>query len=88
MRRRASADAITGFIELGAGRLEAVAVAELQDGMLVAAGQVKFGLAGKELWQRLARLRAGPETCAGLIPVRPELVAGVKFCDGGLLSVG
>jgi len=35
VRRRASADAITGFIELGAGRLEAVAFAELQDGMLV-----------------------------------------------------
>jgi hypothetical protein len=23
-------------------------------------GQVKFGLAGKDLWQRLDRLRAGP----------------------------
>lgn len=82
-----SGDAITGFIELGAGRLEAVAVAELQDGMLVPVGQVKFGLAGKEPWQRLAAPRRS-ETCAGRIPVRPELVAGVKFCDGVLLSVG
>ena len=70
------------------GPLEAVSVAELEDGMLVPVGQVKFGLAGKELWQRLARLRAGPETCAGVIPVLPEPVAGVKFCDGVLLSVG
>jgi hypothetical protein len=55
------------------------------------------GLAGKDLWQRLERLRACPGTRSGLIPVRPELVAGVKFFgryrggwirDGVLLSVG
>lgn len=46
---------ITGFV-----LREAVAVAELQDGVLVPVGQVKFGLAGKELWQQLERLGAGP----------------------------
>jgi hypothetical protein len=55
------------------------------------------GLAGKQLWQRLAPLRADPTPRSGVIPVRPELVAGVKFFgryrsgairDGVLLSVG
>ena len=83
---------ITGFVER-----EAVAVAELQDGVLVLVGLVKFGLAGKDLGQRLERLRAGPETRSGLVPVRPELVAGVPYFgryrsgwirDGVLLSIG
>jgi bifunctional non-homologous end joining protein LigD len=82
---------ITGFV----GR-EAVAVAELRDGVLAAAGLVKFGLAGKELWPRLDRLRAGLASRGGVIPVRPELVAAIKFFgryragwirDGVLLSV-
>lgn len=50
-----------------------------------------------EAWQRLDWLRAGPESRSGLIPVRPELVAAVRYfgryrtgwiCDGVLLSVG
>ena len=82
---------ITGYIEH-----EAVAVAELKGGVLVPVGLVKFGLAGKGLWPRLERRRAGPTSRAGIIPVRPELVAGVKFFgryrsgwirDGVLLSV-
>ena len=43
------------------------------------AALVKFGLAGKELWERLYRLRAGPAIRYGLALVRPELIAGVKF---------
>ena len=83
---------ITGFT-----LREAIAVAELKGSVLVPAGLVKFGLAGKELWQRLERRRVGPETRSGFIPVRPELVAGVKFFgryragwirDGVLLRVG
>jgi hypothetical protein len=83
---------ITGFIER-----EAVAVVELRDGELVAAGLVKFGLAGKQLWPRLDPLRAGPATRSGVVPVRPELVAEVSFFgrdrsgairDGVLLWVG
>jgi hypothetical protein len=83
---------ITGYIER-----EAVAVAEWRDGELVPAGLVKFGLAGRDLWQRLESLRVGPASRGGIIPVRPELVAGVRFFgryhsgairDGVLLSIG
>jgi hypothetical protein len=83
---------ITGYVER-----EAVAVAELRDGVLVPAGLVKFGLAGKGLWRRLDPLRSGPETRSGIVPVRPELVAAVRHFgryrsgairDGVLLSVG
>lgn len=42
------------------------------------AGLVKFGLAGKDLWHRLDRLRAGLETGSGLVLVRRELVARSK----------
>jgi bifunctional non-homologous end joining protein LigD len=82
---------ITGYI-----KREAVAVAEWRDGELVPAGLVKFGLVGKELWSRLGPLCAGPASRSGVIPVRPELVAGVKFFgryrtgwirDGVLLAV-
>ena len=87
-----SAFVVTGYIEG-----EAVAVAALRDGELAPAGLVKFGLAGKGLWEQLERLRAGPATRSGLVPVRPELVAGVRYFgryrsgairDGVLLSGG
>ena len=83
---------ITGFVER-----EAVAVAELRDGVLVPAGLVKFGLAGKDMWRRLGPLRTGSATRAGVVPVRPELVAAIRYFgryragsirDGVLLSVG
>ena len=70
--------AITGFSELGEGRLEAVYVAEERDGLLRPAGQVRFGFAGKGLWHELNRLRAGPPR-RGFIPVRPGLLATVKY---------
>ena len=65
---------IIGYIER-----EAVAVAQLRDGVLVPAGLVKFGLAGKGLRRRLVLLRGGPSTRSGMVPVRPELVAGLRF---------
>ena len=83
---------ITGYIER-----EAVAVSELKDGVLVPAGLVKFGLAGKGLWRRLDPLRAGPSARSGVIQVRPEMVAAVRFFgryrtgwirDGVLLAAG
>jgi ATP-dependent DNA ligase len=83
---------ITGYIER-----EAIAVAELRSGVLVPVGQVKFGLGGKELWQRLEGLRIGPSTRSGLVRVRPELIVAVRYFgryrtgwirDGVLLSVG
>jgi bifunctional non-homologous end joining protein LigD len=48
------------FVITGFTAREAVAVAELQDGVLVPVGQVKFGLHRKEVWQKLERLRAEP----------------------------
>jgi bifunctional non-homologous end joining protein LigD len=84
------------FVITGFAPREAVAVAELKDGVLVPAGLVKFGLAGKDLWRRLERLRDGPASRSGIVPVRPELVAEVKFFgryrtglirDGVLLAV-
>jgi len=65
---------ITGYIER-----DALAIAELRDGVLQPAGLVKFGLAGKGLWQRLDPPRIGPSARSGIVPVRPELVAGVRF---------
>lgn len=56
-----------------------------------------FGLANKDLWRRLYRLRAGPETRSDMVPGHPELVAAVRYFgryrtgwirDGVLLSVG
>jgi bifunctional non-homologous end joining protein LigD len=82
---------ITGYIEG-----EAIAVAEPRDGMLRPAGLVKFGL-GRGPWPRLDRLRVGAASRAGVVPVRPELVAEVRFFgryrsgairDGVLLGVG
>jgi hypothetical protein len=87
---------VTGFTELGPGRLEAIHLAELREGQLVPAGQVKFGLGRTRLWQALDRLRDGLPTRKGFTEVRPELVAQVKFFgryragwlrDGVLLSV-
>ena len=69
---------ITGFSVLASGRLEAVYVAEERDGQLVPAGTVKVGL-GKGLWVILDRLRDGPPSRKGFIPVRPELTAEVKY---------
>jgi bifunctional non-homologous end joining protein LigD len=70
--------AITGFQELGEGRLEAVHVAEEADGELAPAGQVRYGFAGKGLWRELAALRCGPVN-KGVIPVRPGLRAEIKY---------
>jgi len=65
-------------MEIGVGRLEALAVAaERAHGDLVPAGQVRFGLAGKGLWQALDR--AGPAERAGIVPVKPMLIATIKF---------
>src|SRR3954464_8062850 len=66
--------AITGFSELGEGRLEAIYVAEMET--LRPAGQARFGFAGKGLWHVLDKLRADPGRM-GFVPVRPWLVAEV-----------
>ena len=87
---------ITGFTELGEGRLEAIYVAEVLAGELRPVGQVRFGFAGKGLWQVLDGLRAGPTRRGGFIPVRLGLMAEIKYFgrfkggyirDGVILSV-
>ena len=61
----------------------------LQDNLLVPAGQVEFGLGGG---RRLER----PSDRSGIGPLRPELIAEVRYferyrtgwvCDGVLLSI-
>jgi len=87
--------AISGFSELGEGRLDAVYVAEARDDVLCPAGQVRFGFAGKGLWHLLDERRAGPAR-KSIVPVRLGLVADIKFFgrhkggwirDGVILSV-
>jgi len=69
----------TTCTEVGVGRLEALALAEERaPGDLVPAGQVRFGLAGKGLWQALDLIRAGPADRAGFVPVKPMLTATIK----------
>jgi len=70
---------ITGYSEMGEGRLEAIYVAEVLAGELRPVGQVRFGFAGKGLWPALDALRAGPRRKGGFIPVRLGLMAEVKF---------
>jgi bifunctional non-homologous end joining protein LigD len=70
--------AISGFSELGEGRLDAVYVAEARDGVLYPAGQVRFGFAGKGLWHLLDQRRAGIAE-KGVVPVWLGLVADIKF---------
>jgi len=86
--------AITGFRELGQGRLEAIYVAEERGGMPRPAGRVQFGFPGKGLWPALDRIRAGPAR-KGVVPVRPGLMTEIKYFgrlggwirDGVVLSV-
>jgi bifunctional non-homologous end joining protein LigD len=86
--------AVTGFRELGVGKLDAVYVAEARDGVLCPAGQVRFFVA-KGLWHWLNERRAGPAK-KGVVPVWLGLVADIKFFgrhkggsirDGVILSV-
>jgi len=70
---------VTGFQELGPGRLEALHVAEDRNGELVAAGQVRFGFAGKGLWAIMDQLRAGSPGRYGIVPIEPWLAIKVKY---------
>jgi hypothetical protein len=62
---------VTGFQELGPGRLEALYVSEERNRELVAAGQVRFGFAGKGLWAIMDQLRAGSAGRYGILPIEP-----------------
>ena len=69
---------VTGFQELGEGRLEALHVAEERDGRFYPAGQVRFGFAGRGLWNELDSRRAGAAV-SGVFPIAPVMPATVKF---------
>jgi len=86
---------ITGFKEIGEGRLEELRVSEMHNGELRPAGSVKFGFAGKGLWETLDARRSG-DGRKGVVPIQPHLVVDVRFYgrlrgwairDGVLLSV-
>src|SRR4051812_9678806 len=66
--------AITGFSELGEGRLEAIYVADPE--RLRPVGQVRFGFAGKGLWHVLDKLRAD-RTRKGFVPVQSGLAGQI-----------
>jgi len=72
---------IIGYVGVGAGRLEVVAVAELPDRLVGARrpGAIQFGLAGKRLRQRLDPLRATSSTRSDMVRVWLELVAGIRY---------
>jgi bifunctional non-homologous end joining protein LigD len=80
---------ITGFRELGEGRLEAIYAAEERDGGLRPAGEVRFGLAGKDLWPALDMLRVAAAR-RGIVPIRSALLAEIKFLGrvGGCIRNG
>ncbi len=69
---------ITGFKELGEGRLEELRVSEVHNGKLRPAGHVQFGFAGKGLWEMLDARRAGVAR-KGVVPVQPHLAADIRF---------
>ena len=81
--------AITGFSELGEGKLDAVYVAEARDGVLWPAGQVRF-------FERCSMSDVRGRVKNGIVPVWLGLVADIKFFgrhkggsirDGVILSV-
>jgi len=70
---------VTGFQELGPGRLGALHVTEECDGELVSAGQVRFGFAGKGHWAMLDELRAVRVGRDGVVPIQPGLPIQAKY---------
>ena len=69
---------IADFRGFGEGRLEAVHVAVVEGEAYRPVGQIRFGFAGKGLWDILDRLRAGSAE-RRILPVPPTLYAEVKF---------
>ncbi len=81
---------ITGFQELGEGRLEALFVAESVTATSPMPARSRFGFARRGLWSKLDKLRAGPSR-KGVVPIEPVLRAEIKFFgrhQGGLIRDG
>ena len=69
---------IADFRWSGEGRREAAHLAVVEGEAYRPVGQIRFGFAGKGLWDIVDRLRAGPAE-RGILPVPPTLCAEVKF---------
>jgi ATP-dependent DNA ligase len=72
---------VTGYRESAPGALEAVRIAELVDGRLRDAGEVRIGV-GRRLLETLRGIRAPGRASVGngnVTPVRPELALEVKY---------
>jgi hypothetical protein len=69
---------VTGFKEIAPLRLEALLVAEEQDGDLRPVAEVRFGFAGRQLCSTLDPLRTGAADRHGAVPVRPAVRLRVK----------
>jgi hypothetical protein len=40
---------------------------------------VKFGFAGKGLWEALDMIRGGPTSRSGVVPLKPLLMATIRY---------
>jgi bifunctional non-homologous end joining protein LigD len=72
---------VTGYRESAPGALEAVRIAELLEGKLRDAGEVRIGV-GHRLLETLREIRAPGRAAVGngnVTPVRPELALEVKY---------
>jgi bifunctional non-homologous end joining protein LigD len=72
---------VTGYRESAPGALEAVRIAELIEGKLCDAGEVRIGV-GRRLLETLRQIRAPGRATVGngnVTPVRPELALEVKY---------
>jgi len=85
---------VTGFLKPRSQPLEALLVAEVIGTKLEPAGSVRFGLAGRRLFELLGD--SAIQTRGAVITVRPEFIATAKFFgrhrngsirDGVLLSI-
>jgi ATP-dependent DNA ligase len=72
---------VTGYRESAPGALEAVRIAELIEGKLCDAGEVRIGV-GRRLLETLRQIRAPGRATVGngnVTPLRPELALEVKY---------
>jgi bifunctional non-homologous end joining protein LigD len=88
---------VTGFKEVGPLRLEAIRVAEDRSGVLMPAGEVRFGFTGRRLWSALNPLRSGQAGRDGFVSIGGAMRLRVKHFgrhkggwirDGVVVGVG
>jgi ATP-dependent DNA ligase len=69
---------VTGFRDGAPGEIEAITVAEIVGHKLSPAGEVQFGV-GRRLRGALDAIRLEPRSGSRRVPVRPMLMAGIKY---------